>query len=161
MIFHYLLLIGGLVVVSAGATPACAQSGIISAGGSASSPAGSVSYSVGQLTTAEGRSPAGTSSPGNQQPLEIYVVTATHGAQLKVAALVYPNPTTDGLTLLLDGKYAGLSWYLQDASGRPLQSKRVQAAQTNISLQGLSAGMYLLSVRGKDQQVKTFKLIKH
>ncbi|SDY68154.1 T9SS type A sorting domain-containing protein [Hymenobacter psychrophilus] len=61
----------------------------------------------------------------------------------------------------MEGKYAGLSWYLQDASGRPLQSKRVQAAQTNISLQGLSAGMYLLSVRGKDQQVKTFKLIKH
>lgn len=151
------LLAGGL-----GATHLQAQTGLQTAGGTARRATGSVSYSVGQVAYLTGRGPGGTSTPGTQQPLELFVLSTKSAARIHLACSTYPNPTTALLTLEVDEKMVRqLTWHLQDLSGRELQHERVKGVRTAIALTHLAAGTYILVVRGQQHEVKTFKIIKN
>ncbi len=73
---------------------------------------------------------------------------------------VYPNPTTNYLTLKVEDN-TNLSYELYDIKGKIIDSKTVTNNSTNISLEGQPSAVYFLSVVHNSQIVKTFKIIKN
>lgn len=139
-----------------------AQSAIPAAGGNSSGTGGTVSYTVGQITYQTISGSTGTVAPGVQQPFEISIVTAlekTEGITLDYK--VYPNPAADILTLIIRpfGE-ENVRFRLYDLNGVLLQDKKIESEVTEISMQNLSASVYLMKIIVDHQEVKTFKIIK-
>ena len=89
-----------LLVFGLGLTGLQAQESINATGGIASGSGGSMSYSVGQIVYTTNTGTNGSVAQGVQQPYEISAVIGIeefNGINLYVS--VYPNPTSDYLTL--------------------------------------------------------------
>jgi len=168
------LKLSAIFLLCLGLTALKAQENISAGGGNGSGIGGSVSYSVGQIvyTTIKG-----TNSfivQGVQQPYEISVISGigiTEGITLQYT--VYPNPTTDILTLKIDGNsYIQYVVYLYNTNGNLLQSIKSESSEVRISMGRLSPGIYYLKVYTSVvnpltglaldfKEVKTFKIIKN
>ena len=53
-----------------------------------------------------------------------------------------------------------LSYVLLDIQGKVVSNAKINTIDTRVSLQGLSAGTYVLKVNKKNSELKTFKIIK-
>ncbi len=155
--FYVILLLG------LGLTTAKAQEAVINLGGNASSNAGTVSYSVGQLVFNTTSGSTGSVSQGVQHPYEISVVLGLEEAIVTNLNLyAYPNPTTDLITLKVDNVDNNqLSYQIFDFNGRLLANKKVSGNETNIYLGNFTSATYFLKVFQKSKQIKTFKIIKN
>lgn len=140
-----------------------AQISVNTTGGEATGSGGTVSYSVGQLFFSSHFGATGSVTQGVQQPYVIESVTGMDEANgIILSALAYPNPVVDYLILQINNfDLMGLRYLLYDMNGRLLQSQLIVADQTNISMGNLASGAYFLKVVQKNQEVKTFKIIKN
>jgi len=151
-----------------------AQETTNASGGNASGNGGTVSYSVGQVvyTTNSGGS-NGSVAQGVQQPFEISVITELEEAKgITLHCLVYPNPTTDILTLTIEGDVIQSQYiaYLYDINGKLLLNKILSENLTAISMGNLAPATYFLKIVetkhalsqniNKSQEIKSFKIIK-
>ncbi|MCE9538618.1 MAG: T9SS type A sorting domain-containing protein [Bacteroidetes bacterium] len=140
-----------------------AQKAVIASGGNISGADGSVSYSLGQVvyTTASGTD--GSVAQGVQQPYEISVVLGL--AEAKAVSLLcsaYPNPTIDHVNLKVDDlKMEDLNYQLYDINAKLLESKKVSASETIISMENLIPATYFIKVAQNNKEVKIFKIIKN
>jgi len=73
---------------------------------------------------------------------------------------VYPNPTTDYLTLKVEDN-SNLSYQLHDLQGKVIENKKVNANSTIITMEALPKATYFLRVTDNKNTVKTFKVIKN
>ena len=137
-----------------------AQETVLPTGGEATGTGGTASYSVGQVvyTTATGTN--GSVAQGVQQPFEISTTVGINETTINLEMSVYPNPTTNYLTLKTDDN-ANLSYQLIDMQGKVIESKNVVSNPSNISLEGQPKAIYFLNVVNNNQVVKTFKIIKN
>ena len=137
-----------------------AQQSSTATGGEATGTGGTASYSVGQVvyTTASGTN--GSVAQGVQQPYEISTTVGINETSINLELSVYPNPTTDYLTLKTDDN-ANLSYNLYDMQGKVIESKKVLSNSSNINLEGQPTATYFLNVVKNNQIVKTFKIIKN
>lgn len=140
-----------------------AQTGTNSAGGEGSGNGGKVSFSVGQTFYISNKASNGSVSEGVQQPFEISVLSTQEnmeGIQLFINA--YPNPTSDHLTLSISNfDEPNLSYQLFDMQGRLIINESITNSTTNISMINLVSSTYILKIFQKNQELKTFKIIKH
>jgi len=139
-----------------------AQSTIPASGGNATGAGGTVSYTIGQVVYTTISGTGGTMTQGVQRPFEISVVTGTEEASDIILELsVYPNPAT-GFVILKVKSYDidNLSYKLYDMNGMLFQSKKVEGNETQIPLENIIPGTYLLKITDKNKEVKTFKIIK-
>lgn len=143
--------------------PILAQEAIPAAGGDVIGSGGSVSYSVGQVIYAIQKGINGFVVEGVQQPYEISVVVGIEPARnINLICTVYPNPTTDFLTLEVDiADNENLFFQLYDMLGRLLVSKKLIDKRTTISMSNLAPATYFLKVIDNQKVVKTFKIIKN
>lgn len=77
--------------------------------------------------------------------------------------LVYPNPTTNFITLTAKGftvENKVDSFQLYNYQGQLIMQDAVSAISTKINLSSLSSSIYVLHVFVKDKLFKTFKLLK-
>jgi hypothetical protein len=133
------------------------------AGGNATGSGGSASYTVGQVVYTAQTGSGGSVSQGVQLPYEISVVTAADVLRnVNLSYSVYPNPTTDYLTLKIDGinieKYNAA---LFDIKGKQLFTIKLEDNETNIPMQNYTPTIYFLKVTYNNKEVKTFKIIKN
>ena len=137
-----------------------AQESINGSGGEATGTGGTASYSVGQVvyTTATGTN--GSVAQGVQQPFEISTTVGINETTINLEMSVYPNPTTNYLTLKTDDN-ANLNYQLVDLQGKVIENKKVIANSTTISMEALPKAIYFLNVTKDNQVVKTFKIIKN
>jgi len=77
----------------------------------------------------------------------------------RVAAKVYPMPATNVLNVELIDSTAIQQAVIMDMQGRIIAEQQVNSATTQINTSGLSAGMYILQLKGKDQEA-TMRFIK-
>ncbi|MFO8087577.1 MAG: C25 family cysteine peptidase [Bacteroidales bacterium] len=70
---------------------------------------------------------------------------------------VYPNPTTDQLTVQSDRKISSVELY--DLSGRLLVQEIIHNANAKLQLGSFQAGVYLLKVKTEDGMVQNKKII--
>ena len=143
-----------------------AQEAIPASGGNASGSGGSVTYSVGQVVYTINTGTSGSVAQGVQQPYEISDVTAIEEAkEITLQCSVYPNPTTDFLTLKVDASamlsIQSMSYQLYDISGKLLENKKVEGNETRIDMDNLLPATYFLKIIQSDKVVKTFKIIKN
>ena len=142
-----------------------AQESPTAAGGEATGTGGSSSYSLGQVvyTTATGTS--GSVAQGVQQPYEISIITGVKETSIHLEMNVYPNPTTNYLTLKVDASTSlsnqQLSYQLIDLQGKVITNKKVTATNSTINVERLPKAVYFLKVTKDNQVVKTFKIIKN
>ena len=138
------------------------QETIPAIGGNATGTGGSVSYSVGQVVYTTNTGTNGSVSQGVQQPYEISVVTAVENTQdINLVCTVYPNPTSGFLKLVIKSfDYENLRFSLYNMNGVLLQDEKVEARETEISLDNQSYSVYFLKVIKDDLEIKVFKIIK-
>lgn len=139
-----------------------AQEAILTKGGNNSGTAGSVSYSIGQVTYQTFSGTNGTIAQGVQQPFEISVVTAIEETEdITLDCVVYPNPAEEVLKLLIRSFNSDkMIFRLYDINGVLLQDKKIEDKETEISLKNLSSSIYFLELISGNIKVKVFKIIK-
>jgi hypothetical protein len=139
-----------------------AQESIPVSGGNAIGSGGSVSYSIGQIVYTTNTGINGSVAQGVQQPYEISVIGIEETIGIILFYQVYPNPTTDFLTLKVENydKW-DLLYRLFDNNGRLLESKRITSTETDLDMTNYVAGIYFLKVLNKHREVRTFKIIKN
>jgi len=141
-----------------------AQSDIVPAGGDASSNGGSVSYTVGQIATQFTTDGTHSVLEGVQQPYEIQTVGIDDYPNIKLEAVIYPNPTRDFVQLSINGYEIpadGLTAQLFDAEGRLLEVFSVTDLQTQFDLSRYASAIYQLRVHEGKRHLKTFKIVKN
>ena len=145
-----------------GLTGLQAQESINTTGGNATGSGGSTSYSIGQMVYNTSIGDDGSVAQGVQQPFEISVLGVDDFEEINLSVMVYPNPTTDYLTLeVKEFDPATLSFQLFDIQGRLLQSQNIINNQTNIIMSTLPSATYFVKVSQENREVKTFKIIKN
>jgi hypothetical protein len=136
------------------------QQTIPATGGDATGSGGSSSYSVGQLvyTTNTG---SGTVIQGVQQSIELSTLSNPELNTINLKAVTYPNPTSDYVILKIsDNALDNLSYNLIDINGKAISNGSVTNGDTQINMQQLAIGMYILKINQNNQELKTFKIIK-
>ena len=146
-----------------GLTNIQAQEAVLSTGGDMTGTNGSLSYSVGQIVYTTNTGTNGSVAQGIQQPFEISTVTKIEeieGISLKCS--IYPNPTADDLILEID-EYENkeISYQLYNFSGKLIESNDLTNNRNVISMKDLVTSTYFLKVISKQNEVKTFKIIKN
>ena len=136
------------------------QENIPASGGEAAGSGGSSSYSVGQLvyTTNTG---SGTVTQGVQQSVELYTLSNPELTTVNLTAVAYPNPTSDYVVLVIsDTNLTNLSYTLYDLQEKVVAKGLTAQVNTQIDMQSLATGTYVLKVNQNNQELKTFKIIK-
>jgi hypothetical protein len=141
---------------------ATAQESVNATGGDASGSGGTVAYSVGQVVYTTNTAASGTVSQGVQQPYEIFTVGIKE-TELNISLLVFPNPTSDNLTLeISDYNNEKLTYQLYDMQGKLLNNGQVTAQQTQINTASLPPATYFINVvTQENKKVQSFKIIKN
>ena len=140
---------------------ATAQESVNTTGGDASGSGGTVAYSLGQVFYTTNSGTSGTISQGVQQAYEISTVGMKE-TELTISLSVFPNPTTDHLTLQIhDYNNEKLTYQLFDMQGKLLSSEVIISNQTQINMSDLPVATYFMIVMQKNRKIQSFKIIKN
>ena len=144
-----------------------AQESINATGGNASGSGGSASYSVGQMMYQNHTGSSGSVAEGVQHPYEISVETGIEEAEgIDLLLTAYPNPATEDLTLNFNETVKKshdlslMSYRLYDMQGILLQSGKITADHTSITMSDLVPSTYFVKVIRRNKVIKTFKIVK-
>lgn len=151
-----------LILVFFGSTATYAQSDINTAGGDATGSNGSASYTIGQLNYETFFGSNGSTAQGVQQAYEIYTIGIQEVNGIALGLNVYPNPTTDYLTLNVDNYLENnLTYTLYDLNGKVLSTNNVLGNLTTIQMSNYDPATYFIRIDQNETQIKTFKIIKN
>jgi len=136
-----------------------AQSTTLTCGDDVDFSQGSLSYSIGQIVFSINEGPDGSSLEGVQQPYEISCIRSSI---MPDDIHCYPNPTQNSLVLSIDNTIEDeMCCYIYDLQGRLLGTIKITDSMTIIHMDTLASGVYLLTVKLKNEHIKTLKAIKH
>jgi len=164
-----------------------AQTQVTAGGGEASSSAGIVSYSVGQVAYQSYITSNGTIAEGIQQAYEISTLIGIEDKTISLVQVVlYPNPVTDYLILsvktqdiasqkpqdvafqqtqdIASQQYITsqqLQFQLYDLQGKLVQSQKLTDSETQINMRGYVPSTYYIKVTLENKLVEEFKVVKN
>jgi hypothetical protein len=74
---------------------------------------------------------------------------------------LYPNPASSNFTLQLfnENKLSDLTYVLSDITGKVISSNNVTSVKSQIAIDNLVKGIYLVSVFEQDQIIGTQRLV--
>jgi hypothetical protein len=130
-------------------------------GGDATGTGGSVAYSVGQIVYSTSTGSTGSVAQGVEQAYEISSVGIKETA-LKISLSIFPNPTSDFLTLkVLNYNNEALSYNLIDDQGKLVLNEQISTQDTQIAMSALARGAYFINVLQANKKIQIFKIIKN
>ena len=130
-------------------------------GGDATGTGGSVAYSVGQIVYTTHTGTTGSVAQGVEQAYEIYSVGIKETA-LNISLSVFPNPTSDFLTLKVeDYNNEALNYTLLDEQGRLVLNEQITTQDTQVAMSTLARGSYFINIVQANKKIQTFKIIKN
>ena len=148
-----------LLLLGMGITALQAQQSANASGGNATGIGGTSSYSVGQVAYTYN---AGSSNQGVQQPYEFFTTGIDENKDISLSMTVFPNPVQSTINLKVEGRNAdNLSYVLYDVSGKQYLNQKITGALTQVPMQNLQSGSYVLQVVENQKTVKTFTIIKN
>jgi hypothetical protein len=75
---------------------------------------------------------------------------------------VFPNPTPDIITIQFSEFIDGSRYWLYDMSGKVMENKLINSADTEISMKNYASGQYILKLTNKSRRViQTFQVVKY
>ena len=134
-----------------------AQTAVTTTGGTAAGAVGSFSYSVGQPATLNTSNDSKSAHEGVMQPAT-YRVESISEAQ-DIAVSIFPNPTSDGVTLQRDYTDKPLTVELYSADGQRLETSDWETSTMRLDMSRYAAGSYILKVN-TDNRISTYKITK-
>ncbi|MEN9440670.1 MAG: hypothetical protein RLZ33_746 [Bacteroidota bacterium] len=139
-----------------------AQSNTLPTGGDASGSGGNVSFSIGQIDYTSNSGSNGNLNQGVQQPYEFYSVIGINELEGTFSLIMGPNPTTNEVQLTVMN-YANndLVYALSDMNGKTIISRTPFSGTALLNLENCAPGMYQLFISNNENQVKTYKILKH
>jgi hypothetical protein len=130
-------------------------------GGDATGSGGSVAYSVGQIVYTTSTGTTGSVAQGVEQAYEIYSVGIKE-TTLNISLSVFPNPTSDFLTLKVeDYNNEALSYNLIDEQGKLILSEQITNQETQVAMSTLARGSYFINIVQTNKKIQAFKIIKN
>lgn len=139
-----------------------AQKATVASGGNATGSGGTVSYSIGQVADKTQTGTTGTITQGVQQPFEIVTLSGSEFENIKLEAIVFPNPTVFNVTLkITNSDLENFSYQLFDLRGRLLGEGKITNEETIIEMDRHPSATYLLKVNSNSKELKTFKILKN
>ena len=91
-----------------------------------------------------------------------YVVTSVEDLRSDISMSVYPNPTSDFISLKVESsKVEGLQYTISDFSGRVLQTENFAGYLEQLNFSNYANGIYFLTVNQESKLIKSFKIIKN
>ena len=130
-------------------------------GGDASGSGGTVAYSVGQIAYTTSTGATGSVAQGVEQAYEISSVGIKETA-LNISLSVFPNPTSDFLTLKVqDYNNEALSYNLLDEQGKLVLNEQIITQDTQVAMSTLARGAYFINIVQANKKIQTFKIIKN
>jgi hypothetical protein len=136
-----------------------AQEAVVATGSNATGN-GTVSYTVGQLSTATQVGTNGIVVNGVQQNISLFTLSILTPEKLE--ALTYPNPAKDFVIisfnqLLLEN----MTFVFYDMTGKELLNGKIKKEINQISLKDISTGIYILNIYHQQKKIKQFKILKN
>ena len=146
-----------LLLFAVGVTKA--QTVVSTNGGTASTTGAQVNWTIGEPITATISDGTTTLTQGFQQSK--LTVTAINDIQVAgVEIKVYPNPTSNFVTLHFSKSMEQTSFLLFDLSGKLILQQEIESTDTKINMMSYSGGSYILKLTGSQQPLQSFKIIK-
>ena len=136
-----------------------AQSNTVATGGDASGSGGSASYTVGQIDYVNNTGSNGSENQGVQQPYEFFTVSLSDIDGITFN--LFPNPTHDELIINAEGDLSGYRYQLTDMNGKLLMTESLSEQETQLDLRHLPSAGYHLIIIKEEQQLHTYKIVKH
>ena len=135
---------------------------VVSSNGDSQSAAGyEVSWTVGEAVIATMIGGTNTLTQGFHQTR----ITVTAVSDLLYPGLeikVFPNPTQDFITIQFSEYVEGSKYSLYDFTGRLIENRLINSADTEIDLKKYASGQYILKLTNKSRQpIQTFQIIKY
>jgi Secretion system C-terminal sorting domain len=137
-----------------------AQQVISTAGNTFSNSTGSISFTIGESVSQ-------TLIKGDKILTQGFVqgtVSASAISEMQDSEYsfsVFPNPTHNELTLKINkGKIIGLQYLLYDINGKVISQKSLNDAVTNVPLELLPLGIYIIKIQTDTKDLQTFKIVK-
>jgi hypothetical protein len=132
------------------------QDVIGTAGGSYSTTAGNIDFTIGEVVINTGTNGTEDLTQGFHQPSWTYAGVYEF---VDYNAVVFPNPTIDVVNInAVD--FAGVTFTLQDAAGRIVLVGDLTDASTTLDFSVYASGTYSITLSKQGENLKTFKLIK-
>ena len=130
-------------------------------GGDATGSGGTVAFSVGQIVYTTSTGTTGSVAQGVEQAYEISSVGIKETA-LNISLSVFPNPTSDYLTLKVeDYNNEALSYSLLDEQGKLVLNEQITNQDTQVAMSTLARGAYFINLLQANKKIQTFKIIKN
>jgi hypothetical protein len=138
---------------------ATAQTVVSANGGTATAAGVEVSWTIGEPITETVTDGTTTLTQGFQQSK--LTVTAINDIQVSgVEIKVYPNPTSDYVTVHFSKVMEKPTYLLFDLSGRLIEQKNIETTDAKIDMTGYAGGSYILKLNSGQQPLQSFKIIK-
>lgn len=135
-------------------------------GGEVSGEGGSMSYTMGQIAveTSYARVTNASKVAANLREGVHQTYTVEELAIDGVAALdfdisVYPNPTTDNVTVKTGRNDMDMCFELYGVDGRLMQKGLIREAEQNIDMQDYAAGAYILRI-ASGKRMNNYRIVK-
>ena len=137
------------------------QGTIPATGGSGTGTGGYVTYTVGQVAFNVLTGTNGFIIQGIQQPFEISTVTGIQEENISLDYLVYPNPTSGLLKVVISAPDPeSYRFQLFNLNGVLLLNSKITNRETEVSMEQLLPSVYFIRVLRGSIEVKIFKIIK-
>ena len=159
----YSLVLVALLLVSVSTK---AQETFATTGGDATGTSSSISYTVGQMAimtdyervTAVENTSANVRE-GVQQTYSVEELKIEGADPFSFDIKVYPNPTTDNITVKLEQSVAGMLYELYGVNGQLLQKESIGSDEQTIEMGDYAAGAYILRIVG-GTSTQSYRIIK-
>ena len=134
---------------------------VSSAGDSFNNTSYQLDWSIGECITATHSAGDYVITQGFHQ--NSYVVTSVKDLRIDISMSVYPNPTTDLLTVnfVKVSNFDKVKYTVTDLNGKVLQQTEVTTNQEQLNFSNYAEGTYFISVTENNQLIKSFKIIKN
>ncbi len=156
MIYNYLKIPGVLLLFLS--STLSAQQGLAAAGGGINGPTMKVSFSVGQTAYSYTTNGTNNITEGLQQSYNVTVLAVTEAENLRL--MVFPNPTSEFLSIQGNEDLKKLEYILYDAQGKMVQKGKIAEAKNFLNLSQYPQSIYLLEIISENAPKQIFKIIK-
>jgi hypothetical protein len=120
------------------------QTVVSSNGESYTNTAGSIDYTIGEISTESISDASNALTQGQHQPKLSINTIPTVQASFEVS--LFPNPVSDQSTLTVSKISVGLKYDVFDIGGKVLISAQITATETTVDFSKLSSGQYFLKL---------------